>query len=266
MVTLSYRPKKYLGQHFLNDEAIIERIVRSISPHKEQHLVEIGPGLGALTKKLLPLVGEMDVVEFDQDVLPRLSKSCEKLGMLHIHLDDALQFDFSLLYQEKSLRIVGNLPYQISTPLLFHLIQYADIITDAHFMLQKEVVDRMAAKIGTKAYGRLSVMTQYHFYVESLFVVDKEAFDPPPKVTSAVVRLIPQKVAVLAENYELFSRIVKEAFNYRRKTLRNALKGIMTEAQIVAAGADPNIRPEALSVEAFVQLSNLNSLNVNPET
>lgn len=193
----SFRPKKHLGQHFLTDETIIARIVCVISPLKGQHLVEIGPGLGALTKNLLPLVGEMDVVEFDKDVLPRLSRICEKLGTLHIHLDDALQFDFSSLYQNNiPLRIVGNLPYQISTPLLFHLIQYADRILDAHFMLQKEVVDRMAAEVGTKAYGRLSVMTQYHFHVDSLFVVGREAFDPAPKVTSAVVRLIPKKTTI----------------------------------------------------------------------
>jgi 16S rRNA (adenine1518-N6/adenine1519-N6)-dimethyltransferase len=254
----SHRPKKYLGQHFLVDEEIVQRIVDAIAPKKQQHLIEIGPGLGALTKKLLPLVGEMDAVEFDQDVLPRLTKTCKNLGSLNVYLNDALQFDFASLYKNKiPMRIVGNLPYQISTPLLFHLIQYNDMIADMHFMLQKEVVDRMAATTGTKAYGRLSVMTQYHFAVELLFIVSKEAFNPPPKVTSAVVRLTPHKPIVVAKNYQRFSQIVKQAFNYRRKTLHNALKDVVTSEQIIKAGIDPSVRAESLSVEAFVKISNL---------
>ncbi|MDF3054658.1 MAG: dimethyladenosine transferase [Gammaproteobacteria bacterium] len=258
----THRPKKHLGQHFLTDEAVIQRIVHAISPNKAQHLVEIGPGLGALTKRLLPLVDEMDAVEFDKDVFPKLTQACQLLGTLHLHLDDALQFNFSSLYQnDQPLRVVGNLPYQISTPLLFHLIQYADIISDAHFMLQKEVVDRMAAEVGTKAYGRLSVMTQYHFHVESLFIVGREAFHPMPKVTSAVVRLIPKKINAPAKDYQQFSQIVKQAFNYRRKTLRNALKEIVGEEQIALAGLDPAVRPEELSVEAFVEISNLVSVD-----
>lgn len=254
---MTHHPKKHLGQHFLQDHTVIHDIVQAIYPKKGEHLVEIGPGLGALTQALLPIVHEVDVIEFDKDVIPTLTKICQPLGNLHIHLGDVLHFDFSTLYSKHiPLRIVGNLPYQISTPLLFHLIQYADFISDMHFMLQKEVVDRMSAHVGTKSYGRLSVMTQYHFEAESLFKVKPDAFYPKPEVTSAVVRLTPKKLSFTAHNYSSFSTIVREAFNHRRKTLHNALKNIVTLEQMMTVGVDPNCRPEEVSVEAFIKLAN----------
>lgn len=251
-------PRKHLGQHFLRDKTIIKNIVRAISPAPQDHLVEIGPGLGALTMDLLPLVASMDVIELDRDLISTLVANCQHLGALKIHVGDALSFDFRQIAVERGLlRIVGNLPYQISTPLIFYLIDQITVIRDMHFMLQKEVVDRLAAKIGTKAYGRLSVMVQYHCAVESLFTVHREAFYPVPKVTSAVVRLVPKTPEIVAQDYSLFARIVKQAFNYRRKTLHNSLNGLVTCEQLDILAIDPKTRAEQITVENFVRMSNL---------
>ncbi len=250
-------PRKRFGQHFLQDLGIIHHLVEVIAPRRDDHMVEIGAGLGALTTQLLPRLNALDVIELDRDLIAPLTHACQALGSLQIYQADALHFDFrQLCPPSQRLRIVGNLPYQISTPLLFYLINYVDIIADLHFMLQKEVVDRLAASIGTKAYGRLSIMIQYHFAVESLFSVPSEAFYPAPKVTSAVVRLIPRAPTIKAENYALFSQIVHQAFNYRRKTIHNSLKGLVSTAQLQNYGIDANLRPEQIPIEDYVHMSN----------
>ncbi|HVV69714.1 MAG TPA: 16S rRNA (adenine(1518)-N(6)/adenine(1519)-N(6))-dimethyltransferase RsmA [Gammaproteobacteria bacterium] len=254
---MTHHPKKHLGQHFLHDREVIAQLIAAIAPKPYEHLIEIGPGQGALTEALLPVVKAMDAIELDRDLILPLTAACKQLGKLTIHPMDVLKFDFSqLTTKEHSLRIVGNLPYQISTPLLFHLIQHISLIKDLHFMLQKEVVNRLAAPAGIKAYGRLSVMVQYHFTVEALFDVGPQAFYPPPAVNSAVVRLIPKIPSPIANNYQLFADIVREAFNHRRKTLHNCLRGFVTSEQLQSLGIDPNIRPERLAVAEFVRISN----------
>jgi 16S rRNA (adenine1518-N6/adenine1519-N6)-dimethyltransferase len=257
-VSSGHRPRKRFGQHFLVDEHAIHRIVGAVNPQPGQHIVEIGPGLGVLTREILPLVERMQVVELDRDIIPRLAKSCGHLGELQIFSHDALRFDFcSLRESGEPLRIIGNLPYNISTPLLFHLLEQKACITDMVFMLQKEVVDRLAAQPGTGSYGKLSVMIQYHCKVTQLFNVPPTAFDPPPKVESAVVRLIPYQQPPVevhkAENLEL---LVSRAFAQRRKTLRNNLKGLLDDAQIVALEIDPACRAETLSLAEFARLAN----------
>lgn len=250
-----HRPRKRFGQHFLHDPAIIARLVAAIAPRPGQHLVEIGPGLGALTAPLLEAVGTLDAVELDRDVVPRLQASCAGRGELRVHLADALEFDFCAL-PEHPLRVVGNLPYNISTPLLFHLLAQRSCIQDMHFMLQKEVVDRMVAEPGTPAYGRLGVMLQFHCAAERLFLIRPGAFNPPPRVDSAVVRLIPHEVPpVSVRDPNQFARVVSAAFGQRRKTLRNALKGVLSAETIAAAGVDPALRPERLDLAAFARLA-----------
>lgn len=252
------RPRKRFGQHFLRDPAVIDRIIAAIRPRAGERLVEIGPGLGALTIPLLEAVGELDVVELDRDLLEPLRIRCAGAGILRIHHADALNFDFTALQgQGPPLRVAGNLPYNISTPLLFHLLAQTGRLHDLHFMLQKDVVDRMAAGPGEAAYGRLSVMLQYRCRVEPLFTVGPEAFRPPPKVWSAVVRLVPRETcAVAVRDEDHFAEIVRRAFAQRRKTLRNSLRDILDAAHIEAAGIDPGARPETLSLEAFAALSN----------
>lgn len=257
-------PRKRFSQNFLQDLSIIARITQAVSPKPGEHIVEIGPGLGALTHSILPLVGKMDAIELDRDLIIPLTESCRALGALTIHAADALRFDFSTLTTEPhSLRIVGNLPYQISTPLLFHFIAYMEHIRDMHFMLQKEVVERMAASTRTKAYGRLSVMIQYHFEVEPLFLVPPTAFYPQPSVTSQIVRLKPKKRSLCADNYAQFADIVRQAFNYRRKTLQNSLRHQVDTLTLQNAGIDPQRRPEELTVEDFIRISNTNEENKN---
>lgn len=251
--------RKRFGQHFLHDKQIIQRIVDVIDPLPEQHLVEIGPGQGAITLPILKVVGQLDVIELDWDLIPALKIRCLGKGALIVHQADALEFDFkSLLQDTESLRIIGNLPYNISTPLIFHLLEFSEHITDMHFMLQKEVVDRMAAVAGDDDYGRLGIMVQYHCKVTSLFHVPPSAFYPPPQVDSSVVRLVPyHEIPHPAKNYQHFSNLVKLAFSHRRKTLRNCLKSIMTDADWNKTTIDPQLRPEQLSVADYVQLSNL---------
>ncbi|MCG8426063.1 MAG: 16S rRNA (adenine(1518)-N(6)/adenine(1519)-N(6))-dimethyltransferase RsmA [Chromatiales bacterium] len=254
-----HRAKKRFGQNFLHDRNIINRIVQSISPSAEDHLVEIGPGQGAITQELLKIAGKLEAVELDRDLLQPLAERCANLGRLQIYNSDALSFDFRQLVSEenpKPLRLVGNLPYNISTPLLFHLLEQADSIQDMHFMLQKEVVDRMAAKPGSKTYGRLSVMLQAWCKVEPLFDIGPGAFHPAPKVDSGFVRLTPYTTPLYhIKDQRLFSQIVTQAFSQRRKTLRNSLKKMLDDTVFEQAGIDPSLRAERISLEEFVNLA-----------
>ncbi|MET0069740.1 MAG: 16S rRNA (adenine(1518)-N(6)/adenine(1519)-N(6))-dimethyltransferase RsmA [Candidatus Thiodiazotropha sp.] len=256
---MNHRPRKRFGQNFLHDPGIIQRIVQAISPQPGDNLVEIGPGQGAITTELLPLVKRMHAIELDRDLLEPLALRCAALGELQIHNSDALKFDFtSLAEAERPLRVVGNLPYNISTPLLFHLLDQSARIRDMHFMLQKEVVERMGAEPGSKSYGRLTVMLQARAEVTPLFTIGPGAFRPPPKVDSAFVRLAPlTPLPYRIDDWDLFSRLVSQAFSKRRKTLRNSLGKILTADAIEAAAIDPGCRAEQLSVAEFAKLANL---------
>ena len=250
-------PKKQLGQHFLHDRNVIEKIVLAVNPKPGEQLVEIGPGQGAITFPLLKRHGALTVIEFDRDLITPLSEAARGLGDLTIVHKDVLKVDFGKLAGEGRLRLVGNLPYNISTPILFHVLEHAESIIDMHFMLQKEVVDRMGAGPGSKTYGRLSVMLQAVCEVQPLFDVPPGAFRPPPKVDSSVVRLLPRDPKSVGINDPaLFERVVRDAFGQRRKTLRNALQAICTSEQIVAAGVRPELRAEQLEVAQFISLSN----------
>lgn len=251
--------KKRLGQHFLTDETIIDKILNCLRATPNMTWVEVGPGLGAITAPLLEMVKRLHVVEFDRDVIPPLKARCALLGELHVHQADALKFDFHAISDAPSnpVSLVGNLPYNISTPLLFHFLKYADIISVMYLMLQKEVVQRMAASPGSKAYGRLSVMLQYYATVQPLFDIPPSAFSPPPKVDSAFVKVSPyETLPHVAQDVSLLEKVVTQAFSLRRKTLSNALKACATPAQLEAVGIDPKLRPEQLSVADFVALSN----------
>ncbi|HDP89922.1 MAG TPA: 16S rRNA (adenine(1518)-N(6)/adenine(1519)-N(6))-dimethyltransferase RsmA [Thioalkalivibrio sp.] len=252
-----HRARKRFGQHFLHDRGVIERIIAAIGPRPGERIVEIGPGLGALTAPLLERHGELDVVELDRDVIPHLEAACAGKGELRVHNVDALKFDFaSLAGVGQPLRVVGNLPYNISTPLIFHLLEDAADIVDMHFLLQKEVVDRLTAAPGGGDYGRLSVMVQYRCRAESLFRVGPGAFSPPPKVDSAVVRLIPYaQLPWPARDERRLAELVNQAFSQRRKTLRNSLKKLLDAETIAAAGVDPGERPEQVTVADFVRLA-----------
>jgi 16S rRNA (adenine1518-N6/adenine1519-N6)-dimethyltransferase len=251
-----HRPRKRFGQNFLHDPQVIQRIVDNIRPRAGQAMVEIGPGEGALTAELLPLLGQLDVVELDRDLIPLLETRLAGLGELRIHQADALKFDFCQLSPGPAqLRVVGNLPYNISTPLLFHLLDMSHCIQDMHFMLQKEVVERITAQPGSGQYGRLSVMMQYHCQTEMLFTVGPGAFRPAPKVDSAIVRLTPHRQPPVAVEVDRLAQLVSRAFAQRRKTLRNNLKGLLDTSAIEAAGIDPGIRPERLSLEEFARLA-----------
>ena len=254
----THRHKKQLGQHFLHEAGIIDRIVRAIDPKPGELLVEIGPGAGAITKPLLQRHGALTVIEFDRDLIEPLAAMGAALGQLDIVHADVLEVDFTELAQGATIRLVGNLPYNISSPILFHALDHAAAIRDMHFMLQKEVVDRMAAAPGSKVYGRLSVMLQAACEVTPLFKVAPGAFRPPPKVDSAVVRLIPkapERIGIL--DARLFARLVKAAFGQRRKTLRNALDGLCDTAQLEQAGIAPTARAEQIAPAAYVELANL---------
>lgn len=250
--------RKRFGQNFLQDKQVIQRIVDAISPLPEQHLVEIGPGQGALTLPVLKKAGELDVIEIDRDLIPPLKARCAEKGKLTVYQADVLDFDFSFLAKDgRPLRVIGNLPYNISTPLIFHLLQFASQITDMHFMLQKEVVDRLAARPGNSTYGRLSIMVQYRCQVMSLFNVDPHAFHPQPQVDSSIVRLIPyRELPYKAHDFAHFASVVKAAFAHRRKTLRNCLKDLATDADWERMDMDSHLRPEQLSLAEYVKLSN----------
>ncbi len=246
--------RKRFGQNFLVDQGIIGAIVSAVNPQRGDVLVEIGPGLGAITRPLLDRIDHLHVVEIDRDLIARLKKQYPPERMT-IHAGDALAFDFASIGTK--LHLVGNLPYNISTPLLFHLADYAEIVYDMHFMLQKEVVERMVALPGESDFGRMSVMLQYRFHLEWLIDVPPESFDPPPKVQSAVVRLIPKDVAELhAKSHAKLSHVVLAAFSQRRKMLRNTLKGTLDDVGFTALGIDPTRRPEDLSVDDYVRIAN----------
>lgn len=258
-MTEQHRARKRFGQNFLVDETIIGKIIAAIAPRPTDNLIEIGPGLGALTAPLLEHCGKLTAIELDRDLAALLQEKF--ISGLEVLQQDALKFDFTSLATKQPLRIAGNLPYNISTPLIFHLLRYRTLITDMHFMLQKEVVDRLAAAPGSKTYGRLSVMVQYYCKVQPLFNVPPGAFRPAPKVTSAIVRLIPHSTPPYsAENENILANIVKLSFQQRRKTLRNALKLMVStevaEACLAELSINPKVRPEELSVMEFVALSN----------
>lgn len=255
--------RRRFGQNFLVDDNIIHAIVAAIAPRADDTVVEIGPGLGALTGPLLERLAHLQVVEIDRDLIARLRRRWPA-ERLTIHAGDALAFDFGRMKGEGRLRIVGNLPYNISGPLLFHLLGFAPVIHDMHFTLQKEVVDRMVAAPGTADRGRLSVMLQYHFHVERLLAVPPEAFDPAPKVDSALVRLMPWRSEAagataqpVVRNAALFARLVASAFAQRRKMLRNTLRGLADSAMLEAAGIAPTARAEELEVADFIRLADL---------
>ena len=248
--------RKRFGQHFLHDAGIIARIVQAVDPKPGQRIVEIGPGEGAITLPLLRQAGKLTVIELDRDLVPRIAARSAGLGELEIIQADVLTVDFTALAGTDRLRVVGNLPYNISSPILFHCIDHLDAIEDMHFMLQKEVVDRMAAAPGSKTYGRLSVMLQLACRVEPLLPVPPESFRPPPKVDSAVVRLLPRPRGErpIAEQAAI-ARLVRAAFGQRRKTLSNSLDGLAGNDDLAAVGIDPRNRAEQLAPEAFVRLA-----------
>lgn len=251
---IPHRPRKRFGQHFLHDRRVIARIVAAVDPRPGQPIIEIGPGLGALTGLLLERAGGLEVIEIDRDLAARLAQV--GTGKLVVHNADVLRVDFGTLAGGRNLRLVGNLPYNIATPLLFHLYQQAECIEDMVFMLQKEVAERLAARPGGKDYSRLSVMIQWRFAVRKLFDVGSGAFTPAPKVDSAVVHLQPRPPAIALADTGRFADVVQAAFGQRRKTLRNALKQLVTPEQFQHAGIDPGRRAETLAPVEFAHLAN----------
>ncbi len=261
-----HKARKRFGQNFLVDDGIINQIIRCIHPTENDRLIEIGPGQGALTGPLLKANPYLQVIELDRDLIPVLLAQFAKYQHFRIHQADALSFDFSTLQQQNfaknhklddALRVVGNLPYNISTPLIFKLLHFKHLIKDMHFMLQKEVVNRLVATPGDKNYGRLSIMSQYYCGVESLFDVPPDAFSPAPKVNSAIVRLSPHKdLPYRAKNMRNLDRLVKTAFQQRRKTLRNGLKQLVSDEEAERIGMDLSLRAEKLSVKQYVDFSN----------
>ncbi len=254
-----HRARKRFGQNFLVDQSVLQGILDAVHPQPGEHLVEIGPGKGALTDYLAERSEKLSVIELDRDLVPWLIVKFERHPGFQLFQADALKFDFAGLAQaDQPLRIVGNLPYNISTPLIFHLLSHVGLVHDMHFMLQKEVVERMAAVSGDKAYGRLSIMVQYYCAVEQLFEVPPSAFDPAPKVDSAIVRLVPHRHLLYpAQHIKTLEKLVNVAFQQRRKTLRNALKQLLPVAMIDALPVDTGLRPENISLEQFVELSNV---------
>ena len=254
-----HQPRKRFGQNFLRDEAVIQEIARSVSTSADDHIVEIGPGEGVLTAALIESGCTLDAIELDRDLTTQLLASFSIYPGFSLHSADALRFDFTSLQKHaQPLRIVGNLPYNISTPLLFKLLGYGSLIADMHFMLQREVVDRLAASPGKKDWGRLGVMAQFQCTVDPLFEVPPEAFYPPPKVQSAVVRLIPHVKNPWPDcDPTKLSRVVTQAFSQRRKTLRNNFKNTFDDSVLLALGLDPSTRAETLSIADFVALASL---------
>jgi|TARA_B100001971_G_C18262606_1_gene588407 16S rRNA (adenine1518-N6/adenine1519-N6)-dimethyltransferase len=251
------RARRRYAQNFLTDPNIISKIISAVAPQPQDHLVEIGPGRGALTDHLVQSSAELDVIEIDRDLVDLLSDRYRDQS-LTIHQGDALSFDFDSLKEKRPLRVVGNLPYNISTPLIFRLLEHAHGIKDMHLMLQREVVNRLVAVPSTRDYGRLGIMAQYYCNIIKCFNVPPTAFRPKPKVFSAVVRLIPhQKLPFEAHNVEVLRRLVTQAFSQRRKILRNALKPLLAVDAITALGIDPELRPENVTLQQFIQLSDL---------
>ncbi|MGL6315988.1 16S rRNA (adenine(1518)-N(6)/adenine(1519)-N(6))-dimethyltransferase RsmA [Vibrio sp. WXL103] len=258
-VHLGHKARKRFGQNFLNDPYIIDGIVSSINPKPGQNLVEIGPGLGAITEPVGKEVDKFTVIELDRDLAERLRNHPELADKLTIHEGDAMRFDFTQLVKPNNkLRIFGNLPYNISTPLMFHLFEFHKDIQDMHFMLQKEVVNRLAAGPGSKAYGRLTVMAQYYCKVVPVLEVPPTAFVPPPKVDSAVVRLMPyEEIPHPALDIKWLDRVCREGFNQRRKTVRNCYKSLLSDDDLAQLEINPSMRPENLTLEQFVAMANL---------
>ena len=249
-----HRARKRFGQNFLHDRHWIERIAKAVNATEGDDIVEIGPGQAALTRELITGAGKVRAVEIDRDLAAWLKETFpESLSLIEA---DALTLDWTQVAKNDNLRVVGNLPYNISSPLLFKLLEAADHVKDQHFMLQKEVVDRMVAQHGSKTYGRLSVMLQWRYRMQKLFDVPPGAFNPPPKVMSSVVRMIPKaKEEVPSVDFELFSSVVANAFSQRRKTIRNALSALLSAEEIAACDVDPGARAEALPLDAFVRLA-----------
>jgi len=249
--------RKRFGQNFLTDRFVLADIIDAINPAPGEAMVEIGPGLAAMTALLLKRIDHMHVVELDRDLVTRLERQFPR-EKLTVHSGDALKFDFGQIPVPpgQKLRVVGNLPYNISSPLLFHLADFAHLIEDQHFMLQKEVVERMVAAPGSKVYGRLSVMLQWRYDMTLMFIVPPTAFDPPPQVESAIVRMVPVAQQLACDGPTL-AAVVMKAFSQRRKVIRNCLAGMFTEAQIIEAGIDPQSRPEGVGLEQYVALSNM---------
>lgn len=252
--------RKRFGQNFLQDQTVIDRIVAMLHPKADDNCLEIGPGLGALTVPVMKACGHLQVVELDRDIIPKLRSTLNGLGELTVFEQDILTFDFrKAVKSDQKIRLLGNLPYNISTPLLFHVFEYIDFIQDMHFMLQKEVVDRMAAEPGSRLYGRLSVMVQFYCQVQSLFDVPPEAFYPAPKVTSSIVRLRPHAQPYQVKDSALFAELVREAFSQRRKTISNSLKGFCSAEDFQACNIDPRSRAENLCLEDFIKLADAKS-------
>lgn len=251
-----HHPRKRFGQHFLIDESVLAGIVAAIAPQKEDYLIEIGPGQGQLTHLLVDQVKHLDVIEIDRDLVAELHHRFHAFPELTIYNQDILNFDWGQFNYPQSLRVLGNLPYNITTPLLFQLLTIPNRIQDFHFLLQKEVVERLTAPVGSHHYSRLSVMAQYFAELYQLFTVPPSAFDPPPKVESAFVRIIPYSIPpFVAQDFEKFTLLVKEAFTYRRKTLTNSLRHLITSTDLERLEIDPHLRPQQLSVENFVKIS-----------
>ena len=253
---MKHIPRKRFGQHFLKDASVLDAIIAAISPQKTDLMIEIGPGLGAMTRLLLDNLAFLHVIELDRDLAEHLGKTWPP-EKLRIHQGDALQFDFAAVTDEtgRKIRVVGNLPYNISTPLLFHLMAFSPQVADQHFMLQKEVIERMAAQPGSRTYGRLSVMLQWQYHMEKLFDVPPSAFSPPPEVDSAVIRMIPRGNPVSCDKAKL-EKTVTQAFSQRRKILRNTLAPLFGENDLTDAGIDPGKRPEDIPYEQFIALAN----------
>lgn len=256
---MRHNPRKRFGQNFLIDTSVIANIIKEIHPQKNDKIIEIGPGLGALTHPLLAVLDHLHVIEIDRDIVEKLKKSFSQ-ERLEIYSGDALKFNFSQFGHQ--LRIIGNLPYNISTPLLFHLSNFSSYIQDMHFMLQKEVVDRMVAQPSTSDYGRLSIMLQYRFEMERVLTVLPDSFNPPPKVKSAVIRLIPlDQPMVTSQNESLFRQVVTAAFAQKRKTLRNTLRHYLNHDSFITLDIDPNMRAENLTVSQYVALADYLAAN-----
>ncbi len=264
---ISHRSRKRFGQNFLHDQQIIDHIIQVIAPQKEDHLLEIGPGQGALTEQLATSGARLDCIELDRDLADHLTQQYSEHSNVRIHQQDILKFDpRTLLAADKPIRIIGNLPYNISTPVLFHLLKYYKEIKDMNFMLQLEVVQRISAEIGGKNYGRLSLMLQYFCATEKLFDVPPHAFTPPPKVTSAIVRLTPyHQLPVPAKNVGCLQLVVRTAFNQRRKTLKNSMKTLISEQTLRELDIDMQLRPENLSLADYVKISDALSDTVAKE-
>ena len=254
-----HKARKRFGQNFLHDQGVIERIVRAIHPKPDDALVEIGPGLGALTEEMLALNGHLQVVELDRDLIPILRTKFFNYPDFRIHEADALKFNFGELVKDgKRIRIIGNLPYNISTPLIFHLLGHSGVVADMHFMLQKEVVQRLAAVPGDNNYGRLGIMAQYFCKVQPLFEVGPGAFKPAPKVDSAIVRMVPHEILPHpAKDYKLLQAVVRTAFSARRKTLRKGLAGMVSVEQLNSVGINDGLRPENLGLADYVAIADL---------